>query len=231
MQKKIQNQFKYFTALVMLTAVIGITAGDLIHDLININIFILNGGSFLTPLFFFCLDLITEVYGYKASKQVIWGYAVCTLAHAVLIIGILHIPSSLNHSSLPDYNWVFGSTLIVFIASTVGIIIGLFLNSFYLTKWKFLLKGKYFGLRSIGATVLGEFMQLLIVSFSILFLYGSKIILLKMLVSIYLLRVCFSFLLATPATFIAHFLKRAEGIDLNNYNQDFNPFEIKPNHT
>ncbi len=224
MTEKQQSQLKFFTPLVMLTSAIGVTAGDLLHYLIHVGPFYFSGGSFITPIFFFLLDIITEVYGYKSSRQVIWAYCICSMAHASIILIVLRLPSVLTYVHFLAFTWVFNVAMFAFILATIGIVVGMLVNAYYLTKWKFLLRGKRFGLRMIGSTAMGELVQLAFYSLGGIFLYHSIPIMAKMVVSVYLLRVCVALFLAVPGTIITNALKRTEGIDAFDNCVGVNPF-------
>ncbi len=225
MIKTSPRQFKYFACLAMLAATAGITSADVIHKLVTFGPFLFTGGSFILPLFFFFIDIIAEVYGYQASRQVIWAYFLCALLHAASIAVVLQMPSPLSQNH-PDYfNWVFGQTLIAAMFGTLGILVGLFLNALFLTKWKIMTRGKYFWLRSIGSTAIGEIVQLAVFCIGGFLIYPSLIQLIEMSLSIYVLRICFAVVLSFPGTLVVNIIKRAEGVDIYDYGTNFNPFK------
>ena len=56
-----------------------------------------------------------------------------------------------------SYDQVLGKLPRVAIASFLAIFVGAFINAYAISKWKILLRGRYFWLRSLGASAIGEF--------------------------------------------------------------------------
>jgi hypothetical protein len=120
------------------------------------------GGYFLPvavvlfPLGYVLSDIITEVYGFKAMRRVIWTGFLCNLV-AVLAITIgSKIPAAPFFDAQDAYARILGATPRLLIASFIAYLIGEFTNSYILSRLKVKTKGKYLWLRTITSTLIGE---------------------------------------------------------------------------
>ncbi len=126
-----------------------------------------------------------------------------------------------------SYDNVFGNMVRFVLAGTVATISSSFINVYAISKWKILMKGKHFWLRSIGASAIGGFV---LITAIILFGYLGTLKLKEVMVmflSIYTLELIYACLLAWPAWILAGFLKIKEQVDVYDLNTNFNPFSMK----
>jgi uncharacterized integral membrane protein (TIGR00697 family) len=59
--------------------------------LVDIGIFTLDGGTILFPFSYILGDILTEVYGYKNTRKIIWTglFSLVLFSLLVLLIGVL----------------------------------------------------------------------------------------------------------------------------------------------
>jgi len=142
--------------LALLYMSIKISTIVLIYKIIHIGPFSASASTLIIPLWFFLGDIIAEVYGYKIAKQIIWIALICQFVFACICWVMINIQAPPNWPIQEAYNQILGKLPRVSIASFTAIFVGAYLNAFILTKWKVLLHGKYFWLRSLGSTTIGE---------------------------------------------------------------------------
>lgn len=186
-------------------------------------------GIMFFPISFIFGDILTEVYGYAASRRVIWVGFICLAFASFMSWVIVALPPAPDWHDQAAYQSVFGSTARIAIASLVSFAAGEFVNSFVLAKMKILTQGRWLWSRTIGSTIFGEAVDTVI--FFPLAFYGSgefpdammpQIVLAQFTAKV-LVEVAF-----TPITYkIVAFLKRAEHEDYYDSHTDFNPFIIK----
>ena len=193
------------TSLYITAILINLTIG---YRFIAIGSFSFAGGIFVFPFSFIIGDIITEIYGYKCARQIVWVGIACQFIFALSIYLIIHMPSPSFWYGKNLYMQVMSGYLRFTMASTFSIIIGSYLNIYLVSKWKILIKGKYFWLRSLGASSLGELFvtvtSLLIADFGKM--SNSKLI--SMMVCCYLLKTLITILAIWPAAITVFFLKR-----------------------
>ncbi|MBC7756520.1 MAG: queuosine precursor transporter [Bdellovibrio sp.] len=188
-------------------------------------------GIMFFPISFIFGDILTEVYGYAASRRVIWTGFACLAFASVMAWVIVALPPAPEWHDQVAYQSVFGSTGRIALASLVSFVAGEFVNSFVLAKMKILTQGKMLWSRTIGSTIFGEAVDSIL--FFPLAFYGSgefpdamlpKIIMAQFTAKV-LVEVAF-----TPIMYkVVAFLKRAEAVDYYDNKTNFNPFRLNEN--
>lgn len=195
--------------------------------MVRLGPFVFDGGTLLFPLSYIFGDILTEVYGYRASRKVIWtGLASLVLMSLnIWIIGILPADRSWN---LQDaYNSILSPMPRIALASVLGYFAGEWSNSALLSRMKVLTKGRWLWTRTLGSTLVGEMADTLIfvlVAFAGTYSNGDII---AMILSNYLFK-CTIEALFTPLTYkIVAFFKRREGVDVFDEGVRYNPLPVK----
>ncbi len=194
-----------------------------------------DAGTVLFPISYIFGDVLTEVYGYRRSRRVIWmGFACSALMSATLwLVGKL--PGEATWASnvgQGNYDAILGgvSTGAIIVASLVAYFGGEFSNSFVLAKMKLLTKGRWLWTRTIGSTLVGEGVDTMVfVTLATLFGVSGFVpsIWLTLVVTNYVFK-CGIEAVMTPVTYrVVNLLKRVENEDYYDYNTDFNPFKLE----
>lgn len=194
--------------------------------IVNFGLFVFDGGTLLFPLSYIFGDILTEVYGYKKSRQVIWtGFAaIILMSLTFLAVGMLPAASDWNQQQAFDA--ILGFVPRIVIASIIAYFAGEFSNSFVLAKMKIWSKGKQLWQRTIGSTLIGEGVDTGI--FCLIAFLGvlPTELLIAVILSNYVFKVLIE-VLFTPVTYaVVGFLKKKEGIDVYDYGTNFNPFRV-----
>lgn len=197
--------------------------------IVTLGPFTFDGGTLLFPLSYIFGDVLTEVYGYSASRRVIWiGFIAAALfSLTVWLVGLL--PGEAEWSSrvgMEAYNAVLGSTPRIVLASLIAYWAGAFSNAFVLARMKVMTQGRWLWTRTIGSTIVGQAVDTLL--FVMIAFAGamSAGVLWDVIASNYVFKVGIEALF-TPATYaLVGWLKRAEGADAYDAQTDFNPFRL-----
>ncbi len=216
--------------LVILFATALLTNMALMNRLISIGPLLFNAGALIFPLIFVIADIIAEIYGYKISKLLIYSGLPAVIIFVLVIFLTSYLPAPSYWNNQAAFHTVFGSSLIVDVVSILSTIIGLSVNTRLLTKWKVLLCGKYFWLRSIGSSLIGELVQIIATSMVAFLLIGSDHQVVHIMLSVIFYRFVFSAVMSLPANIVVSILKKAEGNN-NVQNYQFNPFMKNPSET
>lgn len=198
--------------------------------------FTIGVGIFVFPISYIFGDILTEVYGYKRSRRVIWtGFA--AVGTASLIFYLCDIaPPAPGFKNQDAFHTILGQSPFILIASIIAYLCGEFCNSYVLAKMKVWMKGKKLWARTIGSTIVGEgvdsliFYPLAFFVFPMIFGFDDAVwevgLLLAVMLNNYVLK-CLIEALATPGTYaIVGFLKKKEGVDVYDDDTDFNPFKV-----
>jgi queuosine precursor transporter len=179
------------------------------------------------PISYLFGDILTEVYGYARSRRVVWAGFVAMIFATFMSWFVLWLPAAKGWPHQAAFETAFGSTWRIVAASLVAYTVGEFLNSFTLAKMKIRTKGKKLWARTIGSTIVGEAVDSVIFyPLAFVGLWPAELIL-KVMLSSYLIKVGWEALM-TPFTYqIVGFLKRAEKEDYFDYDTNFTPFSLR----
>jgi hypothetical protein len=221
------RSYKYFYLIVGIFAAVLILSNTASTKIVDLGLFTFDGGTILFPLAYIFGDILTEVYGYRNSRKVIWtGFACLALATFVYyIVGVL--PAAVGWDGQDAYMKILGIMPRIAAASLVAYFAGEFSNSYILAKMKIWMKGKMLWVRTIGSTLLGEGVDTLL--FVIIAFYGTmpNALLVSIIVSNYVFKVLVE-VLFTPVTYaVVGWLKRNENEDYYDYQTNFNPFAVR----
>lgn len=191
-----------------------------------------DAGTLLFPISYIFGDILTEVYGYKRSRRVIWaGFAAAALMSVTFwIIGLMPGEATWQqYAGQEAYSAILGGVATggIIIASLLAYFAGEFSNSYMLAKMKVATEGRWLWSRTIGSTLVGEGIDtVLFVVVATLFGVFPPEIALSLIVANYIFKVAIE-VIFTPATYaIVGFLKRAEQEDYYDRETNFNPFTL-----
>jgi hypothetical protein len=190
-----------------------------------------DAGTILFPISYIFGDILTEVYGYRRSRRVIWTGFACLALSAFIFWIVRVMPGETTwqeYAGDAAYNAILGgmSTGGIVLASLAGYWTGEFTNSFILAKMKVLTNGRWLWSRTIGSTLVGQLVDtLMFVTVASLFGVFPWSLFLTLTVSNYLFK-CGIEALMTPLTYlVVGTLKQAEGEDYYDRGTNFNPFQ------
>jgi uncharacterized integral membrane protein (TIGR00697 family) len=222
-----QPSFKYLDIIasffVAILVVSNIASSAKIVDL-GVSLFSIrlafDGGTILFPLVYVLGDVLTEVYGFKTARRVIWtGFAAMALTALVFfVLGVL--PPEENweaETGTAAYNAILGGMSYggIVLASLTAYLAGEFSNAAVLSKLKVKMKGRLLFVRTIGSTLVGELLDtvIFVLIASAAGVFGWELFW-SLVLTNYILK-CGIEALVTPFTYWAsRFLKRKEGVDV-----------------
>jgi len=222
-----EKTYKYLGIITGLFVAVLLISNVASSKIVALGPFTFDAGTLLFPLSYIFGDILTEVYGYKKSRQVIWtGFFSALLMSAVFII-VGKLPPAGDWPNQAAYDAILGLTPRIVIASLIAYFAGEFSNSYTLAKMKILTSGRHLWSRTIGSTVVGEFIDTLL--FCAIAFWGvlPASLLLAVAISNYIFKTGIE-VFFTPLTYrIIAFLKRRESEDYFDRDTNFNPFKIK----
>ncbi len=215
-----------FIACAVLFVTCLLTANTIATKLISVGGLILTAGVVIFPLSYVLGDVLTEVWGYAASRRVIWlGFACNALMVLAIWLGGA-IPAAPFWKGQGAYDEILGQAPRVLGASFVAYLAGEFANAFVLAKLKVLTRGRWLWTRTLGSTVVGQALDTAL--FVVLAFAGTVPggVLAGLVAGQWAVKVAYE-AAATPLTYAAvAYLKAAEGQDAYDYDTDFNPIRL-----
>ena len=123
---------------------------------------ITDGGALLFPLTYVIGDILSEVYGLRATRKAIFiGFAMAVLAAFTFYLVQLSPPAP-GYENQAAFEAVLGFVPRIVLASVCGYLVGEFLNSYVLVRIKARTKENWLWVRLVGSTVVGEFADTLV---------------------------------------------------------------------
>ncbi len=216
---KVSHRFVIISAIFVTCL---ITANVIAVKLIGIGPFVLPAAIIVFPLSYIFGDILTEVYGYRWARKVIWLGFACNFIFVVFVwLGQL-LPAASFWTGQAAYQRILGYTWRLLAASFAGYLAGEFANSIVLARLKILTKGRWLWTRTIGSTIIGQGLDTSI--FITLAFVGTPDFLPVIILYHWLAKVGIE-AVATPLTYVAvNYLKKTEGIDPYDFKTNFSPF-------
>ncbi len=177
------------------------------------------------PISYIFGDILTEVYGYRQARKVIWLGFLCNLI-AVFAFWVAGRIPALDSGVQNAYERILGYTPRLLMASFSAYLVGEFANSFVLAKMKIMTKGRFLWSRTIGSTLVGQGLDATVF---IIIAFGGTLswpLIVGIILTHWLVKTGYE-VVATPFTYmVVNFLKRKEGVDTYDHGTNFNPFLV-----
>jgi uncharacterized integral membrane protein (TIGR00697 family) len=200
-----------------------ITANVIAVKLVDLFGWIMPAGVLIFPVSYITGDVLTEVYGYRQARRVIWLGFLCN----AIVVGAVWLGQSLPPAGFWDgqaaYERILGYTPRLLVASFAAYLVGEFTNAFVLAKMKIATRGRWLWTRTIGSTVVGQGLDSLVF---IVLAFGGAIpghALALTVLTQWFVKTAYE-AAATPFTYwVVGYLKRKEGMDVYDHETRFNP--------
>jgi len=216
----------YFVLIVSVFITCLITANITAVKLVRVFGLVVPAAIIIFPISYIAGDVLTEVYGYRQARLVIWLGFLCNLVTVIAIWLGQVLPAASFWDGQAAYERILGYTPRLLLASFLAYLVGEFANAFVLAKMKIATRGRWLWTRTIGSTLVGQALDSLV--FITLAFVGTIPLagLASAIVTQWLAKSVYE-AAATPVTYWAvNSLKRQEGVDVYDYETDFNPLSL-----
>jgi hypothetical protein len=220
------RNFKYYDIILGLFVAVLLISNVASAKILKLGPFTFDGGTILFPISYIFGDILTEVYGYRRSRRVIWTGFLASLLMSITFIVVGALPPARDWGNQEAYQKILGLTPRIVMASLIAYFAGEFSNSYVLAKMKIATGGRWLWSRTISSTMVGQAADTVI--FCLIAFSGviPNTLLLTVIISNYIFKVGFEAAF-TPITYAAvNFLKRNEGVDTFDRQTNFNPFAL-----
>lgn len=163
--------------------------------------FTFDGGTILFPLSYILWDVMTEVYGFKQSKRIIWMWFFALFLMSFTIIIVWLLPASPDWWFQQDYQNILGFTPRLVFASLVAFLLGSFSNAFIMAKLKVWMKEKWLWIRTIGSTIVWQGIDTLLFVLIAFYWVFPNAVIIAIIVSNYIFKVWIE-IIFTPLTYL-----------------------------
>ena len=189
----------------------------------------LSGAVLLFPVSYILNDCITEVYGYRKSRLVIWLAFALSAFVALMAQLVCWLPAPLEEGSKPladSFNSLFSMVPRTTAASLVAFLCGSTVNAWVMSRMKVRSEGRGFGVRAILSSLAGELADS-VIFFPIVFWNIMPLpAVLKIALMQVIAKVLYEIVVLPLTSSLVRRLKKTEGIDTFDRGIDYNPFKI-----
>ena len=146
----------FFVAVVALFVTCLVVSNVIAVKLAMVQGLVLPAGIIIFPVSYLLADVLTEVYGYRAARRVLWlGFFCNLLAVAAIWIGGL-LPAAPFWGGQAAYDQILGATPRILLASFAAYLVGEFANTMIMSKLKVAMAGRHLWARAIASTLVGQ---------------------------------------------------------------------------
>jgi uncharacterized integral membrane protein (TIGR00697 family) len=218
--------YRFFDILVALFVAVLLISNIASTKILTLWKFTFDGGTILFPLSYIFGDILTEVYGFRRSRRVIWLGFFATLLMSLVLYVVQILPPAADWPNQKAFETLLGFIPRIVLASLIAYFMGEFSNSVTLSLLKIKTKGRFLWVRTILSTIIGEGIDTIV--FCMVAFYGAlpNNVLWAVIVSNYIFK-CSIEILFTPLTYlIVNILKKKEKVDTFDFGIRYNPFRI-----
>jgi len=209
----------YFVTILLISNIVS-------TKIVNWWWFVRDGGTLLFPLSYIIGDILTEVYGYAASRRVIWMWLWAQILMWLVVIWIWAMPADASRTFQEAYMQVLWFTPRIILASVIAYAVWEFTNSYILAKLKIMMQWSKLWVRTISSTLVGQWLDTIIfIVIAFWWVFDTSTII-ALIVSNYILKVSIE-IIFTPLTYRAvRKVKQIEHEDYYDTDTDFNPLKL-----
>jgi uncharacterized integral membrane protein (TIGR00697 family) len=218
--------YKYYDLIMALFVAVLLISNVASTKILKLGPFTFDGGTLLFPISYIFGDILTEVYGYRRSRRVIWVGFACAALMAIVFAVVGALPPAEGWEHQEAYEAILGATPRIVLGSLIAYFAGEFSNSYTLAKMKVWTQGRWLWTRTIGSTLIGQAVDTVL--FVTIAFAGTLpwSLFWSIIISNYVFK-CGLEAIMTPATYkVIGFLKREEQVDVYDTDTDFNPFKF-----
>lgn len=188
--------------------------GIKIVDIMGMTI---TAGLVVFPITYIISDIMTEVYGLKVARRIIWYGLATNLLFVLAALGATALPPSKYFDNQAAFDAVFSTTPRILLASVMGYLAGEFSNATIVAKIKAAMHGKHFWLRALLSTCVGTFLDSSIFCFIAFYTIYPTVLIAEMILIQCAIKFVYE-VIALPITYsITNYLKRVENSDVYDY--------------
>ena len=124
------------------------------------NLFYFDAGTITFPFAYMLGDVLTEIWGYRTAKKVIWITFVCNVIMVLCTqVGVwLPSPEYLD-TTATAYNTIYNYVPRIVLGSLTGFLLGELSNAWLMEKIKRKTRGRFLWVRTVGSSMVGYIMD------------------------------------------------------------------------
>ena len=197
-------------------------------EFLGSNLYVVSASVICFPLGYIISDVLTEVYGFRVARGVIWLGFACNLLVVIIIWLVGGIPGAVFWEDQAAYETILGATTWILLGSFVAYLVGEFSNAMVMVVLKNRTEGRMLWLRTISSTVVGQGIDSILfysIAFGVSGIWGWEGAINGAILA-WIAKTLYE-IVATPFTYmVVNWLKRTEKMDIYDAPSSLNPFGV-----
>lgn len=219
-------RYRHLDLLTALFSAITVISGAIAGKIVEVSGITVTGAAVLFPFTYIFGDILTEVYGYQRTRRVIWIGLLCSAISVITYGAVAMLPPAAEFQDNAAYVTVLGQVPRIALAGWIAFFLGENANSITLSILKKKTNGKYLWVRTIGSTVVGQWIDTAVF---LTLAFGGVLdnhLIARTMLHLYLWKLVVE-VLFTPVTYIVVArLKESERLDTYDHGESYNPFRV-----
>lgn len=210
LKKKQIRVYELLAGLFVMTLIVSNIAST---KIVAVGPLVFDAGTILFPLAYIVGDIVTEVYGYRKMRSLLY-VGIMTLLLTMLTFWIVQLlPAASDWHNQAAYDATLGVVWRIVFASIAAIFVGELINSYLLALLKIKTKGKQLWYRLVGSSAVGSLVDTTL--FSVLAFAGtlSGDAMLQLIITVFGIKMATEVILSPLTMKVIDRVKRHEQID------------------
>lgn len=168
---------------------------------------VFDSGTLIFPLVYIITSIITEIYGQKVARTMVWLSFICLVFMSAFLLLVQYLPADLDASRQSAYEQILGFVPRITIASLTAFIIGETINIAVVERFRKYGGNRHLWTRLVGSSAIGELIDT--VTFSMIAFWGTMAfgLLLQLIATVYVIKLIVDVTLSPLTIRFAHWLR------------------------
>lgn len=174
---------------------------------------VFDAGTILFPLSYIVGDIVTEVYGYRKMRSLLYVGVVSLILTMTTFWVVQILPASPDWPNQVAYESILGVVWRIVLASVTALFLGEIMNAYVMARMKVRSKGKNLWVRMISSSVVGSAIDTVV--FSTVAFLGTMPFdaLTQLMITVFLIKITTEVIVSPLTIKIINIVKRREKID------------------
>lgn len=209
-QKKQLHIYEMLAGLFVMTLIVSNIASI---KVVAIGPLVFDAGTILFPLSYIVGDIVTEVYGYRKMRSLLYVGVVSLILTMTTFWVVQILPASPDWPNQVAYESILGVVWRIVLASVTALFLGEIMNAYVMARMKVRSKGKNLWVRMISSSVVGSAIDTVV--FSTVAFLGTMSFdaLAQLMATVFLIKITTEVIVSPLTIKIINIVKRREKID------------------
>ena len=208
--KKHVHVYELLSGLFVMTLIVSNIASV---KMVHAGPLVFDAGTILFPLAYIVGDIVTEVYGYRKMRSLLYVGIMTLLLTSVTFWLVGMLPADVSWTNQSSYDAILGVVWRIVAASIAAIFIGELINSYVLATLKIKTKGKRLWARLVGSSGVGSLVDTTV--FSLLAFGGTMPAdtMVQLIATVFCIKIVTEIAVSPLTMRVIHYIKKHEKLD------------------